>query len=60
MRDCIFHASLAAVYATLALEAWRINHRRFACCYGLAACLSLRFATMLLHWTEGATAMLWA
>jgi len=60
MDDLVFHAGFAVVYTTMALEAWRLNHRRLACGYGVLACLSAVFAAQLLRWPSEGPAILWA
>jgi hypothetical protein len=59
MGDCYFHASLATVYAAMAIEAWQLRHHRLACGYGVLAGLSLGFAGMHLPWPWGVRATLW-
>jgi len=59
MNDTVFYASFATVYAAMALEAWRLKHRRLACCYGLAACLSLGFAAVHLPWPADGSVAVW-
>ena len=44
MSETLFHISLAMVYAAMAFEAWKLRHSRMACCYALAACLTVAFA----------------
>jgi len=60
MDDLVFHAGFAVVYTTMAIEAWRLKHRRLACGYGVLACLSAGFAAMHLPWPNGSALGLWA
>ena len=59
MGDCYFHASLAAVYAGMAFEAWQLRHRRLAGGYALLAGLSLGIAAIHLPRVAGNTMTLW-
>ena len=59
MNDCFFHAGLTGIYVALALEAWRIDHRRFAFWYFTAACLSLVFAVVNLPSPAGHDVAVW-